>query len=152
MRATLAWVWFAVIQVISLIAAVVGWVLLVPFCLARAWEVCASALEPTRTIDRWRWKPLNSVYGNPEDGVSGKGALVWNESGTRVTYMPDAWDPLRAYLWSAWRNSANNLKYVFAWAKGPLAKFVICGIYIKAGWQQEAGNYHVPIFSLSRKP
>ena len=147
MRTALTWVWFAVIQVISLIAMVIGWVLLIPFCLTRSWEVCASPLDPTRTIDRWRWKPMNSVFGNPEDGVSGNGALIWNESGMRVPYMPDAWDPWRAYLWSAWRNSADNLKYVFRWTGGPFRRWERSEYYFQLGWNASG----FPVISAGRK-
>jgi hypothetical protein len=96
---------------------VLGWVLLVPFCLAQAWETCDSTAGPypVRKIDRWKWKPLNAIYGNPEDGVSGQCALVWYwdgvdaHSAVQIPYRPGMWAPLRAWLWSAWRNSTNQL-------------------------------------------
>jgi hypothetical protein len=93
---------------------VTGYFLLIPFCLLRAWEPCVSTInlfgrEP-RTISQWTWPWLNTIYGNREDGVSGAEALVWTKGGgARVLYMPNAWPPLRAWLWSAWRNSTNEL-------------------------------------------
>ena len=91
---------------------VVGWFLLIPFCLARAWEPVESTINPygraPRTISQWKWACLNTVYGNREDGVSGAEALVWI-GGQRVLYRPNTWPPLRAWLWSAWRNSTNEL-------------------------------------------
>src|SRR5206468_1334479 len=58
---------------------VVGYFLLIPFCLAHAWEPCESTINPfgrpPRTISRWKtpWpavtKFLNDKYGNREDGL-----------------------------------------------------------------------------------
>ncbi len=98
----------------GVIAPLTGLVVLIPFCLAQAWEPCMSTEGPwpVHQIDRWKWAPLNRVYGNPEDGVSGKYALIW-VGGKRVPYMPNAWAPWRAYCWSAWRNTADQLKYTY---------------------------------------
>ena len=100
------------------LAMAVGYILLIPFCLAQSWETCESTYNPfgrePRPVDRWKWTPLNSVYGNPEDGVSGQQALVWNSTGTaRVLYQSPftQWAPWKAYCWSAWRNSTDQLKY-----------------------------------------
>jgi hypothetical protein len=91
-----------------------GLVILIWPCLAEDWQLCTSSVNPfgrlPRRIDRWRSEFLQSIYGNPEDGVSGEFALIWNSSDTaRVGYMPNAWAPWRAYCWSAWRNSTNML-------------------------------------------
>lgn len=102
---------------------IAGWFLLIPFCLARAWKPCTSTINfdarPPRQISEWKWAWLNTIYGNYEDGVSGAEALIWTlgESAyraqdrvmVRVYYRPDMWAPLRAWLWSAWRNSTNAL-------------------------------------------
>lgn len=148
MKNTAAWIWFAIVQLISLGAMVVGWVLLIPFCLAQAWEMSPmpSIKDGQRPIDRWRWRWLGFAFDNPEDGVSGAQALIWVD-GKQVPYMPDAWPPWRAYCWSAWRNSADNLKYVFAWEKGPFKQWTLFGRPQKAGFQQENG-FNVPILSL----
>lgn len=103
--------------VVQALFMVLGWIVLLPFCLARAWKACpATAAGPIplpRIVDRWSWEPLNKIYGNPEDGVSGKAALVWYWDGTNehlVPYWPAApADWIRAYAWSAWRNSTNQL-------------------------------------------
>src|SRR6266853_179542 len=95
----------------------VGHGLLIPFCLARAWEPCTSTINPyhraPRVISKWKWAWLNTVYGNREDGVSGAEALIWvpvpSNRYDRVLYRPNTWAPLRAWLWSAWRNSTNEL-------------------------------------------
>lgn len=91
---------------------VVGYFLLIPFCFLRAWKPCMSTLNPfgraPRPITQWKWAWLNTIYGNREDGVSGLEALIW-VNGERVLYRPNSWAPLRAWLWSAWRNSTNEL-------------------------------------------
>lgn len=126
------WLYFAFVQLVSLLATVVGWFMLIPFCLTRAW---VTAGEGGRQIDRWRFAPLNLIYGNPEDGVSGRYALIWNSAGTeRVPYMPSAWAPWRAYLWSGWRNSANGLKRRLVWKGGP---FVRREFYLQAGFNAD---------------
>lgn len=137
------WLYFAFVQLISLIAMVIGWVVLIPFCLAQAWTQDES-IEVGRKIDRWKWGPLNRVYGNTEDGASGLHALVWNSGGTeRVPYMPTAWPPWRAYLWSGWRNSSNALKRAFAWKGGP---FVRGQFYVQAGFNKDGQ----PVISAGR--
>ena len=100
---------------------VLGVFLLIPFCLLRAWQPCMSTINPfgrqPRMISEWKWKWLNRAYGNYEDGVSGAEALVLASGGTTdpyvpatfKLYMPRAWAPWRAYLWSGWRNSTNAL-------------------------------------------
>lgn len=139
-----AWLWFALVQLIMLAATVVGWVVLIPFCLGRRWGVDPkpSIKDGLRAIDRWEWEPLNYVYGNPEDGVSGLWALT-----SAGDYMPGAWAPWRAYCWSALRNSCDNLKYVFAWEQGPLLERSILGRNVKLGWQKENG-FNVPVLSI----
>ena len=102
---------------------VAGYFILIVPCLSRAWEPCESTINPfgraPRPITRWINPWLNTIYGNREDGVSGAEALVWpnppvNKAMTpfkdgRVLYRPNTWAPLRAWLWSAWRNSTNEL-------------------------------------------
>lgn len=101
-------------KALDVIAAVLGLGILAPFCAFKAWEDCMSTEGPyaPHPIDRWRWHVLNAVYGNPEDGVSGKAAMIW-VSGIRVPYRPDSGARWRAYCWSAWRNTADQLKYTF---------------------------------------
>jgi hypothetical protein len=90
-----------------------GGLILIWPCLMESWVDTQSTLNPfgrpARRIDQWKSNWLQSIYGNPEDGVSGEWALIWNETGTeRVLYMPGAWPPWRAYCWN-WRNSTNML-------------------------------------------
>lgn len=101
----------------------VGLVVLLPACLLQAWEPTTSTQGPypAHPIDQWSWVWLRPWFNNPEDGVSGQFAMVWPNGTARVPYRPGisgrtGWrlwleDALRAYLWSAWRNTADNRKY-----------------------------------------
>jgi hypothetical protein len=133
---------FLLCQLVSLIAAVVFAVVLIPFCLRRAWTGGGISIKDGRAIDVWRYRWLQAIAGNPEDGVSGQTALVWGPNGL-MHYMLDADPRWRAYCWSALRNSVNQLKYRFAWKDGPLWtwswKVFSWTISGKAGWQMENG-------------
>ena len=139
----LGWIWYISVQLIMLFFTVLGWFLLLPFCLRQAWDGPTrhrlSNKGDGREIDTWRWRPLNRIYGNPEDGVSGQCAIIYL-NGNASPYMPHASAWWRAYCWSALRNSCDNLKYVFAWRRGPQAMF----LGHKVGWWLENG-YKVPV-------
>jgi hypothetical protein len=139
------WIYFAVVQIIALVAMVIGWFLLIPFCLAQSYGLSTS-VNDGRLIDTWRYSWLQAVYGNPEDGVSGRTALIWLNGVTQGPYMPDAWAPWRAYCWSAWRNSADNLKYVFAWNGGPFYRWANSKYFFQAGWNASGA----PVLSAGR--
>lgn len=140
--ATFGWLWYIEVQLIMAVFMIIGWFLLLPFCLAHAWFPSAwGSINDGRTIDQWKLPLIGFFYDNLEDGVSGQQALVWNKAGTvRSPYMPHAPVWWRAYCWSAWRNSCDNLKYVFAWEHGPQA--TIFGH--KLGWWPE-NDLKVPL-------
>lgn len=138
-----AWIWFAIVQLLMFAATVLGYVVLPLFCKAQAWHPAPSSFDPSRIIDRWSFAPLNWLWGNPEDGVSGAQAKVWIDGNTQGSFMPDATPFSRAYNWSVRRNSADNLKYLFAWKNGPLK---VWASGHKAGWQEENGR-SVPVLS-----
>ena len=77
--------------------------------LCRAWVRDQKSTKDGRPIDRWSWDWMNYVWGNPEDGVSGQTALIMVNYTDTAPYRPTTWPPLRAWLWSAWRNSTNAL-------------------------------------------
>lgn len=148
----LTWPAFWAAQLVSAALTIVGWFVLIPFCAARAWRDSATpSINDGRVIDEWSFAPLNWIYGNPEDGVSGKDALIWTSATTRSEYMPGANDAWRAYCWSAWRNSTNNLKYVFRWrgSTTPFASgsFTLFGKAFNYGfgWKVENRVYKVPV-------
>lgn len=136
------WLRYLFVQCLQLVAALAGLIVLVPFCVTRAWRPQVSSFDSNRVIDGWSWAPLNYIYGNPEDGVSGERALIWRSDGSRVSYLPTSNSVWRAYCWSALRNPADGLKYVFAVpGTGPLKKV----LGFKLGWQVENGK-NVPVF------
>lgn len=152
----LSWIWFFIVQLIMLVATVLGWFVLIPFCLAQAWTIWEhtpvgsielKSIKDGRRIDTWSAPLLKWIYGNPEDGVSGQQTLI---NGNQP-YMPNAWAPWRAYCWSALRNSCDELKYIFAWKNGPIHEWTwtLLGKVrnAKMGWQKENG-YNVPVLSL----
>lgn len=107
----------------GILAPLYGLVVLIKPCLKQEWVECQSTVNPfgraPRTIDCWKDPWLQSIYGNPEDGVSGKDALVWytppGGAPRQVPYRSPftQWAPWRAYCWSAWRNTADQLKYTY---------------------------------------
>lgn len=138
---------FALAAMVQWAATVLGWALLLPFCLARSWRMSPwPSVKDKRQIDEWRWEPLNWIYGNPEDGVSGAQAIVW-DNGVQEPYMVGAPAWWRAYCWSAWRNSADQLKYFFAWSEGPLYERDLGSLVFRIGWQLENGQ-RLPVLSL----
>lgn len=155
-----AWVYFAWVQLVSLIAQLAGFAILLPFCVMHAWETSPiPSIKPgivRGPVDRWRSGLLDDVYGNPEDGVSGQTALVWGsgkDAGRLVPYWPSAPAWLRAYAWSAWRNSAGGLKYEFQWRgelPAPFKQVKLFGFIASFGWKPENGDYYVPVFSIRR--
>lgn len=142
------WLKFFLGQFVMLLAMIIGLLLLPVPCLLRAWRDSAdSSIKDKRKIDEWKWSWLNYIYGNPEDGVSGKYALVW-AGGNLVPYLPTAPDWWRAFRWSALRNSVDNLKYVFSrpldnGKDGP----IIYWWKFKFGYQLENG-FNVPVIGL----
>lgn len=134
-------------QLLSWWATVIGWGLLAYPCYRGLWvpdAVSADIVKTQRTtIDRWSWKWLNFAWGNKADGVSGRYAILNDGS----PYKPGANPAWRAYSWSALRNSADGLKYEFAWDNGPLVTFWFFGSR-RAGWlpmPQIKGAPRVPV-------
>ncbi len=136
---TLAWTWFVLAQLVMLVCMVLGFLILPLPCLLRAWEWSPSpSIKDGRRIDRWKWKWLFWA-NNPEDGVSGLTARVWVNGVTQGAYWPSCPSAaLRAYAWSAWRNSCDALKYSLAITGLGTPSVVILGRRI--GWSVENGR------------
>lgn len=145
MTSVAGWTYFAIVQIVSIVFTAIGWILLIPFCVAQAWTVDAISTKDGRPIDRWNWRTLGRIYGNPEDGVSGQTALVW-DNGQLVFYLPHSASSWRAYRWSAIRNSCDNLKYVFQWQGGPFRRWEKGAFYFQAGWNSSG----LPVLSMGR--
>jgi hypothetical protein len=141
----LGWAWFVVVQLIMLCAALVGALLVLPIaCGDRAWTTCNkrggwyTSVKDGRPIDQWSWRWMNPIWGNPEDGVSGARALVWNATGTAQVPFNIMATPWRAYCWNL-QNSANQLSYTFGWKNGPYYS----GKRFHAGWKNYYGRSRV---------
>lgn len=127
------WVIFALVQLSGLVTDAAGLVVLALPCALGAWEPAlstqwnADAPVKAHKIMQWSWKPLNAVWGNPEDGVLGPD---W--------HMPGKPAGLRAYCWSALRNRSDAMKYVYRRYGGPFwrSEFTLFGkkLYVQAGW------------------
>ena len=127
-------------QALTAAAMLLGICVLPIPCLLHAWQPSrARSINDGRRIDRWSWEWLNWLWGNPEDGVSGLTALVWVTGATRAPYWPGCpSDALRAYIWSAWRNSCDTLKYTLALTQFGTPSIVVAGRRI--GWSVENGR------------
>lgn len=160
--ASAGWRYFKAQLVSVFIATPAGWVVLILPCLLHAWSrmVLVRSLKPLpgrESVDFWTWGCLGWA-SNPEDGVSGKQALL-NDGEHYTPYMPCPswitwrwavwlWDSLRAYFWSAWRNSADELKYVYAWPEGHCVSGTwLNGRQYVIGWRPENG-FNVPVLDL----
>ncbi len=135
------WLYFAFVQVVALIAMIVGWFLLIIPCTLGAWRPIQQIYTPEwmdsyykKGIYVWSWDWLNSIWGNDEDGVVG--ITDYNPPGGRF----------KAYLWSAWRNSANNLRFIFRNFDGPFYRKEIGNWYFQCGWYPNG----FPVLSAGR--
>lgn len=92
---------------VDLALTVIGMVILLPMSLGRAWVFRPSKVWPgSRIVDAWRGGWLTWIWGNEEDGVAGADWYIREKALA-------GWAVWRiAYVWSAWRNSANNLRFV----------------------------------------
>lgn len=121
------------LQALNLLLMAIGVLLLIPFCLCKHWVWEESKRNRSPHLIAywpyaWMW-----VWGNDEDGVTG-----------RLGYNPDNTSWL-AYLWSAWRNPADNFKYL-GWTQfqgGPwfyrTATVFKWTLYISLGWRTTDG-------------
>jgi hypothetical protein len=131
------------VQEVSAVTDYLGWLTGWIPCLLHAWKatlqtVWAADAPPNlrnRTIDRWTFPPLNWLYANPRDGVSGQDALVQDASGTYTLYMVNSSAAWRAYCWSFGRNRSNMLVYYFRWENGPWWQWQGKKYHAIAGWR-----------------
>ena len=131
----LGWIYFILVQIVACVATVIGWFLLIYPCMRQAWvpmmqiyvpDWQKKANIPRKRIFIWDQSWLNPVWGNNEDGVVG--GLT-----NGVPYNPEC-SAFKAYLWCAWRNSANNLRFIFQWIGGPFYEVTWKGWYFHCGW------------------
>jgi hypothetical protein len=125
------WVQWSLWQIASLVLRVVSALPLAVACATKAWSITVTSIKPLpgrALVDEWTWLP-NSVFGNPEDGVSGFFARP------QANPSFSAW---QAFLWNQ-RNFAAGLNYL-TWrssAVPPLKTGTwLFGRAYKIGWQQ----------------
>lgn len=147
MSTVAAWLYFALCELFALVVLFpLGLLIVGAACICRAWS--SAAVQPSINpqpgrpdVDVWEW-PINAVYGNPEDGVSGEDAL-----GSWVGFYNPTGSRWRAFMWSALRNPANGFNYpTWRWAATPplLVKTYSLPILgtrqLKLGWQRRYGR------------
>ena len=98
------WLYFAGFQVVCAALMVLGWVILLPAAACKFWEPAWSVHYPGSRINVWKWRWLDAIWGNDEDGVTGAPFYQAQFADERV----------RAYMWTAWRNSTNNMRWASA--------------------------------------
>lgn len=157
MKTSLYWAWFAACELAAfLFFWVPPWIwtfghwheplplglsFIVVMCLFEAWSPYAMflSIKPvgTRTHVDWWDLPINALFGNPEDGVSGLDALgpswqgFYNPTGSR-------WG---AICWNC-RNWMAGFNYItWRWASVPPIIFKDYTLFgkqrqLKLGWQQ----------------
>lgn len=139
-----SWLGFWIVQFIMLVVGALGVLPIAAACAFRAWTPAIStqwapdAPVKAHTINVWAWSWMNYLWGNPEDGVTGTPAYNPTTSG---------WS---AFTWSALRNYADNLKYVYAEPGGPFyaRNFTTpFAWYVMVGYRNAAG---LPTCSIGR--
>src|SRR5690349_6919583 len=138
MKDFLLWIWFVVIQIISAAATLLGFVVLAPVCYLKWWSPKSHREFPDRTVDSFPWL-IDAVYGNPEDGVTGP---AWYRPGEDIRK--------RAYFWSALRNTADHLKYVFAVKDGPFVEKRFGKWFLKIGFNPSQDRYW-PVLRIGKE-
>jgi hypothetical protein len=100
------WLYWIVWQALSLLAAAVGALILLPLAYFQLWETRPgkSWMFGPQPVAAWRGGVLTALWCNEENGVTG---ADWYR---KIHANRPVW--LNAYLWSAWRNSANGLRWL----------------------------------------
>lgn len=137
MNRTFPWLWFVLVQIIAFLGSAAGIVFLMPLAACRLW-VSRPSKEYPYSVLAWRGGWLTYLWGNEEDGVTG--AVFYQ------TFIKN--DRLRAYVWSAWRNSFNNWRFVVRWIGGPFYRWENS----KKTWYFQAGfnSSGFPVLSAGR--
>jgi hypothetical protein len=131
----LGWLYWLAYQILGLACFIVGIPLVAFLAATRSW-----VQRPSKNfmfpglIWAWRFEPLTLPWGNDEDGIGGSRLVPPSRMG--------------AFLWSAWRNSANNLRLlpgISYLLPGPptVAKYGPVTV-VSSGWRQcvRVGGFH----------
>lgn len=124
----LGWLYWLLYQLTSLVLTVLGWPLIAVLAALRLWTDKAVYWDFKRRIV-WAWRGgwLTYVWSNDEDGICPNQVIT----------------PWRAWLWSAWRNPANNLRfalpgayYVIQPSEKVSVRLLAAGYVVTCGWRQ----------------
>lgn len=124
----MGWIYFLGIELFATVLMVIGWPLLA--------ILCALNIMHQEADGKWHYPHLFWLWCNEEDGLKPQ---WYNPEGSR-------W---KAYLWSAWRNSSNNVRYLTLWIGGPFYRWESPG----KGWYFQCGFKPVtgwPVLSAGR--
>ena len=130
----LGWLYFAAFQIVAFVLAVfIGSWLIAGLAFAKCYTVRESYYYSGRQILAWRGGWLTFPWGNEEDGIDGlRGGspdqFWWRD---RTLGMP-RW--MQIWLWSAFRNSTNNLRFLVKWIGGPIKEWTTGSHLYRIGW------------------
>lgn len=134
------WTYFVFIQLVNFfILLPVGAVILIPLAATKSWVFKHNSEFPDRLLPQWRGGWLTFIWGNLEDGVIG----------TPLYQQKHTFQPLCAYLWSGWRNFANNARFIFRRRGGPFYRWENKArtYYFQCGWFVDNG---FPVISAGK--
>lgn len=123
----LGWLYWTVYQLLSLVVTLVGFPVVGILAACRCWTIRKS-LHPMFPGPTWAWRGgwLTALWGNEEDGIGGPRNLA-----------PTPWS---AFVWCAWRNSANGLRLLpgasFVLPASPAVRYFRGGYVATVGWRQ----------------
>ena len=127
------WIYFVLLELATFFfVQVPGVVILAPMAASHAWVTRESTVYPGKRVTVWKGGKLTWLWGNEENGVTGP--IEYNADNT-------AW---KTYVWSAWRNSANNVRFLVSWKGGPWFQYRGKNWYIQFGFRPDTGW---PVFS-----
>lgn len=94
-----SWIYWVLYQILSLFFTIIGFPVVAVLATLRAWKLrpSKSPMFPGHAVWAWRGSWLTFIWGNEEDGIAGPGIIP---------------TPYAAWHWSAYRNSANNMRLV----------------------------------------
>jgi hypothetical protein len=132
----LGWLYWIVWQLVSFALELVGLPLLLPLALFHAWTTRPgkSAMFGPAPVTAWIGGWLTFPWDNEQDGVVPPQMV--NGAPYLITYPQ--W--LRAYIWSAWRNPANGMRWAplaaTTFTSKPVVTQSASGYVATYGWRQ----------------
>lgn len=101
------------VVLLNILLMIVGLFVLPVAILFKAYKRRESQQYPGWLVESWTWRVMR-LWGNEEDGIDGDPLRAGNIGIKNVNWFQDtkAWPQWRRiFVWSAWRNSVNNLRF-----------------------------------------